>query len=143
VLLGLVSHFPPPAAILRAVPSPTWRGAGHDPPEPSGPRTGSVVRVEGVFHLATETFIGGTDVEKIAAGWRNHLTSAPQDAPYYRRGAYRGALYLGGYVMQGLVMRLGAARLRTCPRCSRRCSPSGRRAGDAGVRAGMRGSRSR
>jgi predicted N-acetyltransferase YhbS len=65
------------------------------------------------FRLATETFIGSADVERVAAGWLEHVATAPQDAPYHLRAAYRGGQHLGGCVMQERVLRLGAARLRT------------------------------
>lgn len=65
------------------------------------------------FRLATETFVGSADVERVAAGWLEHVATAPQDAPYHLRAAYCGGLYLGGCVMQERVLRLGAARLRT------------------------------
>ncbi len=63
--------------------------------------------VETFFHVPPEV------VEGVAAGWMRHLERGPRFAPEQRRGAFRDRRYLGGYLIQERLLRLGTATIPT------------------------------
>jgi GNAT superfamily N-acetyltransferase len=69
--------------------------------------------IDTFMRLATETFIPGADVEREAARWRRFLEEAPIFEPSQLRGAFRGDVFVGGYLIHERRLRLGSARLCT------------------------------
>src|SRR5215831_15130814 len=69
--------------------------------------TFSRLTVEAFFHVPDEA------VESVAAGWMSFLEQGPRFAPEQRRGAFRDETYLGGYLIQERLLRMGAATIPT------------------------------
>jgi len=59
------------------------------------------------FHVPDEA------VESVAAGWMSYLEQGPRFAPEQRRGAFRDGRYLGGYLIQERLLRMGTATIPT------------------------------
>jgi predicted N-acetyltransferase YhbS len=63
--------------------------------------------VETFFHVPDEA------AESVAAGWVSYLEQGPRFVPEQRRGAFRDGRYLGGYLIQERLLRMGAATIPT------------------------------
>ncbi len=63
--------------------------------------------VETFFHMPADA------VADVAAGWMRHLERGPRFAPEQRRGAFRAGRYLGGYLIQERLLRMGTAAILT------------------------------
>lgn len=64
------------------------------------------------FRLAAATFVRSVPADIAAADWRRFTVEAPQYHPSNARGAFRGAAYLGGYLIDERWLCIGSARLR-------------------------------
>jgi predicted N-acetyltransferase YhbS len=64
------------------------------------------------FALAASTFIRDTPPSVAAADFRRYVLDGPAPDPASIRGAFRGDGYLGGYLIEERILRVGQARLK-------------------------------
>jgi GNAT superfamily N-acetyltransferase len=69
--------------------------------------------IAALFGLAASTFVSDTPPAMAAADFRRFVYDAPGVDPAAVRGAFTGDAYLGGYLIEDRLLRIGPGRVRT------------------------------